>query len=194
MSKNNNWPVYPAEIKTGRLTLSPVRLEHAEAVLEQYAADPEVTKYMVWGPLSSVHEVRSYIAQCEANWRQKKSFAYVITRDREEGAIGMIDARPANPHLIESGYVLARAYWGQGYMTEALRAIIRAAFANESVGRFQAVCDTNNEGSARVMEKCGMMFEGIMRQETWIPRFQRLRDTRLYAMTREDFEKTPFPV
>jgi ribosomal-protein-alanine N-acetyltransferase len=60
--------------------------------------------------------------------------------------------------------VLARSYWGQGYMAEAVRAIIVFGFRELGLNRIQGMCDLPNIGSARVMEKVGMRFEGVLRE------------------------------
>jgi len=61
------------------------------------------------------------------------------------------------------GYVLNRNHWGNGYMTEAVREMIRFAFEEMGMHRVAATCDEDNTRSARVMERCGMTLEGIFR-------------------------------
>jgi RimJ/RimL family protein N-acetyltransferase len=75
----------------------------------------------------------------------------------------MIAAR-VDGHKWELGYVLARGYWGRGYMTEALKALVNWAVQQSEIYRVWAVCDVDNLASARVMEKAGMRREGILRR------------------------------
>jgi [ribosomal protein S5]-alanine N-acetyltransferase len=67
-------------------------------------------------------------------------------------------------HRAELGYVLARPYWNQGLITEALQPIIDWALTQPNIYRVWAVCDYENLASARVMEKVGMTYEGILRR------------------------------
>ena len=83
---------------------------------------------------------------------------------------------------VEVGYVLARPYWGKGYMTEVLCAIIEWALAQPDIFRVQAVCDVENIASARVMEKAGMTREGTLRRYVSHPNLSNEpRDAYIYA-------------
>jgi len=86
----------------------------------------------------------------------------------------------------EIGYVLNRRYWGQGYMTEVVRAIIAFGFRELGLNRIQARCEVPNIGSARVMEKAGMSFEGVLRQQL----FEKgsYRDMKMYSILRSEWE------
>jgi hypothetical protein len=77
---------------------------------------------------------------------------------------GAFDLRQTAPHRLEFGYVLARPWWGQGLMTEALTEIVHWALRQPSVFRIGAVCDVENTGSARVMAKAGLIQEGRLRR------------------------------
>lgn len=97
----------------------------------------------------------------------------------------MIAARPDGGHRVSVGYVLARAAWGQGYASEALRAVIEASWADPRVFRIWAVCDVDNPASARVMEKAGMRREGRMARYVVHPNVSdEPRDAYLHAVTR----------
>ena len=82
------------------------------------------------------------------------------------------------------GYRLGKQYWGKGYATEALRAVIAYLFEQTTVNRISASTWSENMASARVLEKAGMRFEGLARQR----RFAKgaFRDVKFYAILRED--------
>ena len=83
------------------------------------------------------------------------------------------------------GYVLGREYWGQGYMTEAVKGIIAWALRQKDIYRIWAVSDVDNIGSARVMEKAGMQREGILRRWSVHPNIsEEPRDSYCYAITK----------
>jgi len=99
-------------------------------------------------------------------------------------AIGMLEAR-RNSHVVDIGYVLARAHWGHGLMTEAVRALADTALGNPEVFRVQATCDVDNRASARVLEKSGFSCEGRLQRHTVHPNIDREpRPCFLYARCR----------
>ncbi|MBU0510196.1 MAG: GNAT family N-acetyltransferase, partial [Chloroflexi bacterium] len=153
----------PERIETERLVLRKPRMEDAPVIFETYAQDPEVTRYLVWKPHKNLQETEQFLLACGELWRTGKDFAYAITLKDMETLIGMFGLHPMNLKL-EVGYALARPYWGKGYMTEALRAVIDWAFAQPEIYRVQAICDVENIGSARVMEKADMAREGLLRR------------------------------
>ena len=84
--------------------------------------------------------------------------------------IGGVDIRFDFENLVgEMGYSLARRFWGRGLTTEAVGAVIDAAFtAYPELNRIQASADQRNLGSLRVMEKLGMVPEGVLRQDKFL--------------------------
>jgi RimJ/RimL family protein N-acetyltransferase len=75
----------------------------------------------------------------------------------------MIGAR-VRDFKVEIGYVLGRAHWGRGYMTEAVSALAECLLLRRQVFRVWAVCDIENRASARVLEKADFAREGILRR------------------------------
>ena len=94
----------------------------------------------------------------------------------------MIDLRPQGERT-EIGYVLARPYWGQGYMTEAARAVVEWTLSQPEIYRVWAVCDVDNAASAKVLEKVGMQREGVLRRWITHPNVEAVpRDCYCYAI------------
>ncbi|HXG52882.1 MAG TPA: GNAT family N-acetyltransferase [candidate division Zixibacteria bacterium] len=149
----------PDSFQTERLELRKPVMEDAEVIFEAYARDPEVTRYLTWRPNRSVEETREFLRDCLAAWSERRSFHWVIVRRRDRRLMGMVTAR-VDKHKWELGYVLARPYWGRGYMTEAVKAVVAWAMAQPEIYRVWSVCDVDNPASARVMEKVGMKREG----------------------------------
>jgi RimJ/RimL family protein N-acetyltransferase len=88
-------------------------------------------------------------------------------------------------HSVSLGYVLRRSEWGQGYVSEAVRAVIDHALALPHIFRVWAVCDVDNHASARVMEKAGMVREGRLARYIMHPNISdEPRDVFLYAKVR----------
>jgi RimJ/RimL family protein N-acetyltransferase len=84
---------------------------------------------------------------------------------REDNVIrGAFALRQRASHRLDCGYVLARRWWQQGLMTEVLTEVTAWALRQPSVFRIGAVCDVENTGSARVLEKSGFVREGLLRR------------------------------
>jgi [ribosomal protein S5]-alanine N-acetyltransferase len=141
---------------------------------------------MTWRPHRSVEETREYLHGCAVRWAAGTGFTYLLEQAGSAGPIGAIDLRPHGTSA-DFGYVLARAAWGRGLMPEALRALGDWVLAQGGIWRAFATCDVGNHASARVMEKAGMRFEGVLRRHTVHPNLQpEPRDCRLYARVRGD--------
>ena len=107
-----------------------------------------------------------------------------ITR-RDDGAlVGSIALRfePAH-HCAELGYGVYRPFWNNGYGTEAAAAMIRYGFEERGLNRIHAHYFACNPASGRIMQKCGMQYEGTMRKR--IRRFDTWHDIIHYAILRE---------
>ena len=78
------------------------------------------------------------------------------------GLIGFIRWEP-EAATAEIGFGIVQAMWGQGYMTEACRAVLDYGFADMGLLRIEARCQITNAASARVLEKIGMRREGMVR-------------------------------
>ena len=174
-------------LETGRLVLRKVSLEDAADIFE-YATDPEVPKFMPWEPHQSIQMTYEYLAHVLDLYRQRSPGPWAIVHMRDAKMIGTCSfgSWERDHRRAEIGYVLNRRYWGQGYMTEVVRAIIAFGFRELGLNRIQARCEVPNIGSARVMEKAGMSFEGVLRQQL----FEKgsYRDMKMYSILRSEWE------
>jgi [ribosomal protein S5]-alanine N-acetyltransferase len=148
-------------VSTIRLILRKPEIHDHTAVYENWVREPEITKYLTWRPHKSPEETRSFIQQCIKDWENETRFPFVICLKSTKEVIGMIEFR-IDKFKAEIGYVLCKKYWGQGYMTEALKKMLDLLLSQEKIYRVQAYCDIENTGSFRVMEKAGMKCEGIL--------------------------------
>ena len=173
-------------LETERLVLRPPRMEDAVTIFESYARDEGVTRYLTFRPNQTLEETEEFMRARLRKMEEGEVFTWAITRrgGGDDRLIGMIELR-LQKFKADFGYVLARPFWGQGLMTEALRAVLDFAFSLPGMYRVWAVCDVENVGSARVMEKAGLSFEGILRRHTIHPNVgPEPRDMRCYAKTR----------
>lgn len=153
----------PPAIETDRLRLRPPRLEDAGEIFARYAQDAEVTRYLTWRPQESVVSVQKFLRELLALREQEAVLPWVVERRADGRLLGVIDLRLQGSRA-EIGYALARDAWGQGFASEAARALVDWALAQPGLYRVWAVCDVDNPASARVMEKAGMVREGLLRR------------------------------
>ncbi|HSG42909.1 MAG TPA: GNAT family N-acetyltransferase [Anaerolineales bacterium] len=172
------------KIETEQLILRKPILEDAHAVFEGWAQDPEVTRYLVWRPPKRIEETKSFIQSCIIAWETDKRFPYIVVIKESNQVAGMIDPR-IEDHKIGVGYVLGRDHWGKGYMTEASKAVIDWAFQQEETYRVYATTDVDNIGSQRVLEKSGMVREGLLQRYMMHPNVSdEPRDCYMYAVVK----------
>jgi len=153
----------PEGFATPRLILRPIARGDALGIFAGYAQDPEVVRFLIWRPHQTLAETEAYIARCLAA-PADKSRTYALSERTDGRVVGAFELRRPEPYRLDCGYVLARAHWGRGLMTEALSEVARWAMRQEDIWRIGAVCDVENLASARVMEKAGLEREGILRR------------------------------
>ena len=175
----------PPEIfETDRLRLRRPVIEDAEAIFVEYAQDLEVTMYLTWKPTGKLEDTREHLRASATAWREGAAFGWVVLRKEDNQLLGAVGVR-VDGHKVELGYVLAKRFWGKGYMTEAVQAVVNWSISEREVYRIWAVCDVENPASARVMEKVGMKREGILRRWTMHPnRSDEPRDCYCYAVVK----------
>lgn len=149
--------------ETTRLVARPATEQDAEVIFEQYASDPNVTEYMTWRPHESVEDTLEYIRRCERVWADGTAFPWSLWLKNEEEFAGFIEIR-VGATAVDVGYALKSRFWKKGLMTEALTAVIEWSFSNPEIFRVWATCDTENQGSVKVLEKVGMKREGVLRR------------------------------
>ena len=174
----------PETFQTASLILRPIAPEDSGPIFDSYAQDTDVTRLLIWRPHRSRNDTDAYVAQCIAT-PPDVSRTYVLTDWTDGGVRGAFALRLAAPHRLDCGYVLARAWWGRGLMTEVLTEVVNWALRQPRIFRIGAVCDVENIGSVRVMEKAGLVREGLLRRWLMHPNISdEPRDCYSYARAR----------
>ena len=174
-------------LQTQRLQLRRFGLADAPALFA-YASDPLVTRFITWRTQIAVEEATDFV-QGILDWYRSGEVAYwaIIRRDNGQliGSCGLFDWQP-NPARAELAFVLARPYWGQGFISEAVRELMRYGFEELGLIRLEARCVVQNTASARVMERAGMTYEGTLRHYIYIK--GQLYDLKVYSLLREEWQ------
>ena len=173
-------------IETERLVLRPFNIEDANDMFDHWCHDPDVTKYLTWMPHKDVEESRSIAKLWQDGSDNNELYQWAIvlkSSDQVIGSIGVVNDNETTK-MAEIGYALGKKYWHQGITSEASGAIIHYLFAC-GYERIQAKHDINNPNSGKVMEKCGMKKEGILRR--YAKNNQGIVNVAMYAILKEDF-------
>ena len=176
-------------LETPRLILRRITMRDAEDVFA-YSRDPEVARHVLWDAQKRLSEAREFCRWQRRRYRADEPSSWGIVpkeTGRLAGTIGYMDYNPDNAS-VELGYSLARELWNRGFMTEALSRVIEHTFSQMDVHRIEAQHETDNPSSGRVMEKCGMRREGVLRGRLYNK--GRYVDVCLYAILRDDPKPT----
>ena len=177
-------------IETERLILRPFTLEDAQAIFDNWASDPVVTKYLSWPAHGSVSITEMVMQDWVAGYENPDRYNWAITlKEKGNDPIGNISAvrMYEDTESLEIGYCMGRTWWGGGIMAEALKAVIDFLMAEVGANRVYARHDTANPNSGRVMKKAGMSPEGILRQSG--RNNQGIVDLAYYSILRSEWSK-----
>ena len=151
-------------LTTPRLTLRPFTVDDAPAMFANWASDPEVTKYLTWPPHGSVEISRMLCSDWASHYAKPDYYQWVIVYENQPiGSISVVN-HDDNVGKAEVGYCIGRTWWHRGIMTEALQAVTAFLFDEVGYQRIEARHDPRNPHSGAVMRKCGMKYEGTLRQ------------------------------
>lgn len=155
--------------------------------VHSYASDPAVTKYMLWGP-NTGEQTKDYLRMVQ-EWEGQEprtSFEFAVVLQGSGKLIGGCGIYVSEPRQGEIGYCLNPLYWKQGYASEAGQALLRFGFGELGLHRIFATCRPGNAGSAKVMQKLGMTYEGLLREHKW--HRETWQSSLLYAILEDEFQ------
>lgn len=164
-------------IETARLVLREFR-DSDLADIEEYAGDPEVVRYLPWGP-NTLEQTREFLSKIQAT-RPDHEFAIELKEEKRVVGACRLTVKDRLNRSGDIGYVLNRRYWGCGYIPEAAGALLELGFGAVKMHRIWARCDVLNVASARVMEKIGMRREAHLLQDVFEKGIW--RDSYIYAI------------
>ena len=152
----------------------------------EYASNPRVGPDAGWPPHTakevSLHILRKFIVNDDVWAIVEKASGRVI------GSLGLHrDAKRCNDLVRMIGYVLREESWGLGYTTEAVRRVLSFAFEDLGLALVSVYHYPFNHRSQRVIEKCGFIREGVLREASSLYDGKVLDDI-CYSMTREEYK------
>uniref|UniRef100_A0ACD5X586 Uncharacterized protein n=1 Tax=Avena sativa TaxID=4498 RepID=A0ACD5X586_AVESA len=151
-----------------------------------WASDPEVAAFCRWEPYASTGSLLAYLRDTVLPHPWFRAICLSGDGDDRPVAVGAVSLEPtADRCRGELGYVVARAHWGTGVATAAVKRALAAVFGEvEGLARVEALVDVDNSASQRVAEKAGLRREGVLRRHYWHK--GRARDLVMYSFVSGD--------
>lgn len=175
------------ELKTERITLRRFILYDAKSMYKNYATDERVTRFLSWTPYVCVEDVESFLQSVIEEYESISTYHWAIEVDGEIiGSISTISIDEKNCSC-EVGYCIAYDYWNKGITSEAFHLIMKFLFEEVEMNRIMAKHDVENPASGKVMQKCGMAYEGRLR-EHYKRHDGTFSDALVYGILRREFE------
>lgn len=176
------------KLETERLILRKFTLDDAKDMFNNYGSDSDTSKYLVWNTHKNIEDSISYIKDVLEKYQKDNFYCWgVVLKETNAlfGAISVIDLDIKN-HTAEVGYCYGSKWWRNGYATESFKRVIAFLFDEVGIETIYADHYLDNVASGRVMEKCGLKKEGILRKRMY-DKEGILNDLVSYSILKEEY-------
>lgn len=174
-------------IRTARLTLRPLKESDVAALFEIHS-DPQVMRYWDSPIWKNDERGRAMVAR-DLSLTTQDYLRLGIERADSGRLLGTCALWGINAQCrrAEIGYALAARAWGQGYMHEALSALLDYAFTDLNLNRLEVDTDARNERSARLLERLGFSKEGLFRERCIVD--GEVSDSAMYGLLQREWNQ-----
>ena len=175
-------------LETGRLRLRKLSMRDAADVFD-YASVPEVAEHVTWEYHRNISDSMHYLRFITQQYQDGIPSPWGIIHKELGKLIGTIGYHVWSlPNGFgEVGYALSKDFWNKGYTTEAFEEVIKFGFERLKLNRVEATCKLANTASEKVMLKCGLSYEGILRKRLFAK--SEYHDLKLYSLLRNKWEQ-----
>lgn len=179
--------VFPV-LETDRLILRQVTSDDATSLLA-YLSDSDVMKYYGLEPFKSIDDALDEISWYKSIFDKGTGIRWGISLKRQDKIIGSCGFfnMAAEHSRAELGYELSKEHWGKGIASEAIRAVICYGFEQMNLQRIQALIETPNIPSQKVVERLGFLREGLLRSYEYT--CGKFDDLYMYSMLKQDYKE-----
>jgi ribosomal-protein-alanine N-acetyltransferase len=184
MSTSSPFPI----LETNRLVLRQLTVDDSENWFKNLS-DDGVAVLIGMEPLENVEDSKSIINSFIDRYEKKNGMAWAIILKEDESFIGTCSYEKIDNHNLsgEIGYDLLKKYWGQGFMAEALSAIIDYGFESLRLNRIEAHTAAINSASRNLLRRLGFFEEGIFRESSFFR--GEFRDDCQYSLLRREWNR-----
>ncbi|MEU8397967.1 GNAT family protein [Nonomuraea sp. NPDC048892] len=154
--------------------------------VHSWASLAEVCRFQAWGP-NTEEQTRTFVTTAVEAWSQTSRLRFPYAAQIDGGVVGMgeLHVRSRGQRQGEITYVVHPRWWGQGVGTAIGNELLRRGFEEIGLHRIYATCDPRNAGSARVLRKLGMTWEGRHRHTALIR--DGWRDSELFSILEDEW-------
>ena len=185
-------PTLPGSFETERLLIRAPRLGDGQALNEAIHESRErLLPWLSW----AVHpqtpdETENIIRTAVVQWQRREDLWMLMFRKSDGLCLGRTGLHQLNwtTRCFEIGYWVRTSAEGQGYVREAVAGVTEYAFTTLGAARVEIRCDSRNERSSRTAQQAGYTLEGTLRQNVLSTDETELRDTRVFAMLRDEWQ------
>jgi RimJ/RimL family protein N-acetyltransferase len=180
-----HWERLPT-LDAKRLSLRWISAADTDAFFGIYS-HPEVMRYWSFPALTDREAAARLIEEIHESWKRRVILKWGIARRTDNQLFGSVTLfnLDFNHRRCEIGYALGRDSWGQGYMNEALTAVLKFAFEVLELHRIEADVDPRNDASIKTLERLGFQREGYLR-ERWQVNGE-IQDAFFYGLLRHEW-------
>lgn len=174
-------------LETERLLLRRYVREDAAAIYKNWASDPQVTKFLMWQPHASPEVSRRVMEDTLTQYANDAYYRWaIVLKSHGVAPIGDIAVvhMDENISMVHIGYCIGKDWWHQGITSEALQKVMDFLFDVVHANRIESRHDPKNPNSGKVMQKCGMKYEGTLRSADW--NNQGICDACYYALLKSE--------
>ena len=189
MSFDSPFQRFPT-LRTKRLTLRQLRPSDADNLFRNYS-DPRVTRQLGIVPHRMLEETHDFLVDVQSWYRNQQVLRWAMAlHDDDDNLIGTLGFHQFDfgARKAEMGYELSPDYWGYGYMSEAVIAIMDYGFYTMGLQRIEAGTDGINERSQRLLRRLGFKLEGCLRRRSYYPHTGELWDEYWFGMLNDEWD------
>lgn len=162
------------ELETGRLLLRRLLPEDADMMYQNWASDPDVTRFLRWEPHKNELETLALLAAWATLYPNPDYYQWAMVEKASGqvfGSISLFNSLQDEPQqktewpgldtsegVWEAGYCIGKNWWNRGLTTEALKAVVKYWFENTDSNWLACCHAKGNPASGRVMEKAGFVY------------------------------------
>jgi len=178
------------EIVADRIRLRTINKSDLDQVFAIFS-DPKVMRYWSTPPLESVDDVRALMKEIKTGNEEGSMLKWGVALRSTDAVIGTVTLfhLELTQGRAEVGYAQAQAYWGHGYIHEALQALLTYAFEEMNLRRIEADVDPRNAASIKTLERLGFLREGFLRERWHVS--GEIQDALFYGLLERQWIRPP---
>ncbi len=153
------------ELHTDRLILRKLNIDDAEQLYLNVFSDDKTAQYMAWDVYSDIDSVKKCLTKWQEQYKLNECYWGVFTKDTNTlvGAICLSNEN-SRANIAFVSYCLGSKYWGNGFITESLKVVIKYAFSELQYRMITAFCADSNKSSQKILIRLGFKYEATLRQ------------------------------